>query len=83
MLLLFGVVIVASQGYQSKERHRLLGPVRVALLARAALILGHRQRGIVEQLLQNPARVAKERLAQAELDGLQIAHSLLPPLGLD
>jgi hypothetical protein len=77
------MIIVARQGYRPKEGQHLLGPLGVALFARSAGILGHRQRRVVEQLRQHLAEIAENRLAQAQFHRLEIAHALLLPLRLD
>ena len=55
----------------------------MAFFARLAVVLGHRQRRVVEQLLHDSAQIAEDRLAQADFDGLKIAHSLGLPLRFD
>ena len=55
----------------------------MALFAWSAGILGHRQRGVVEQLLQHLAEIAENRLTQAKFHRLEIVHTLLLPLPPD
>ena len=50
----------------------------MTLLAWQAGILGHRQRRVVEQLLQRLAQIAENRLPQAKFQGLEWRHALLP-----
>ena len=77
------VIIVAMQGHGAKKRQELFGTASVALFAGPAVILGHRQRRVVEQLLQDGAQIAEDRLAQTDLDGFEVAHSLGLPLSFD
>jgi hypothetical protein len=71
------VEIVSPHLDGAKERVDVLDPIGMTFFPGLAGVVRHLETGLVVYLFQHPPPVLEERLAQAQLDGLQIGDSLV------